>query len=209
MKKENILVVVIICIVIVGVVAYMKSNLPHTINAEVNTEVINAEVNAGANTAATANTGVKNNNDAIEHKTNLTAAKSSKAKSSNIDWKPYTQGVNLAKTEKKPMFLYFRADWCKYCTKLKNITFVDKDVFNYLNNNFISIKIDIEKQKNFAMEWGIRGVPNSWFLKADNSKISNIPGYIAPDQFLNILKYIHTQSYDKMSFSDFLKREIK
>jgi len=189
MKKENILVVAIICIVIAGAVVYMKSNSPNHVNAGVNAEV-NTETNAG----------LKDNNDAIEHNTNLTAVKSS-----NIDWKPYTQGLNLAKAEKKPVFLYFHADWCKYCTKLKKTTFVDKDVFNYLNNNFISIKIDTEKEKDLAMQWGIKGLPNLWFLKADNSKISNIPGYVGPDQFLNILKYIRTQSYDKMSFSDFLK----
>ena len=105
----------------------------------------------------------------------------------------------------KPVFLYFHADWCTYCTKLKKTTFADKDVLNYLNDNFISIAIDTEKEKEFASQWGVKGLPTLWFLKSDSSKISNLPGYVGPDQFLAILKYISTQSYEKMSFAEFVK----
>ena len=103
------------------------------------------------------------------------------------------------------MFLYFHADWCTYCTKLKKTTFSDKDVLNYLNDNFISIAIDTEKEKEFASQWGIKGLPTLWFLESDSSKISNLPGYVGPEQFLTILKYISTQSYEKMSFAEFIK----
>ncbi len=180
MKKENILIVAIICISIIGAVFYMRSKSVNSANADVG-EKKNIEV-------------------VIEKKDNLTAANTS-----SIDWKPYTQGLEIAKAHNKPVFLYFHADWCKYCKKLKTTTFADKAVLNYLNDNFISIKIDTEKEREISQEWGIKGLPNLWFLKADNSKISNIPGYVGAEQFLNILKYIRTKSYDKMSFSDFLK----
>ena len=193
MKKENILVIAIICIVVVGTVAYMKSNSPNLVNA-----------------------GVKKNSAAIEKKTEAVIENQTEdlikqkaevptTKSTKIDWQPYIQGLSNAKKEEKPVFLYFHADWCKYCKKLKTTTFADKDVLNYLSNNFISITIDTEKEREIASEWGIKGLPNLWFLKADNSKISNIPGYIEAEQFLNVLKYIRTNSYEKMSFSDFLK----
>jgi thioredoxin-related protein len=182
MKKENILVVAIICISIIGAVFYMRSKPVNNANADV---------------------GEKNNvvtKAVVEQKESLTAANTS-----SINWKPYAQGLEIAKAQNKPVFLYFHADWCKYCKKLKTTTFVDKAVLNYLNDNFISITIDTEKERELATEWGIKGLPNLWFLKADNSKISNLPGYVGPEQFLNILKYIHTKSYDKMSFADFLK----
>jgi len=179
MKKENILVAAIICVVIAGSVLFMKSKSGNIVNA-----------------------GAESRVDVVgEQNLSLTAAKSS-----NINWQSYNQGVKNAKAQNKPVFLYFHADWCKYCTKLKKTTFTDKDVLNYLNDNFISIAIDTEKQKDFARQWGIKGLPNLWFLRADSSKISNIPGYVEADHFLNILKYIRTQSFDKMSFSDFLKK---
>ncbi len=180
MKKENILVVAIVCIAIVVTAFYMKSKPKNIANAGVQ----------------------KNVDEIVERKKSLTAAKGS-----SIDWQPYKEGLALAKVQNKPVFLYFHADWCRYCQMLKQTTFVDKTVLNYLSDNFISITIDTEKEKDLSLEWGIKGLPNLWFLKADNSKISNYPGYAGPEQFINVLKYIRTESYEKMSFSDFLKKE--
>ncbi len=178
MKKENILVVVLICIVVTGVPIYF--NLKPDNNA-------NADSNANQTTQS------------IEQKQILTSARTS-----GIHWQSYVKGLDAAKSQNKPVFLYFHADWCTYCKKLKKTTFADQDVLNYLNSNFISITVDIEKEKNLAQQWGIKGLPTLWFLKADHSKIRDLPGYIDPEQFLIILKYIHTQSYEKMSFSEFV-----
>ncbi|MCP4761846.1 MAG: thioredoxin family protein [archaeon] len=161
---------------------------------------MNSKSKSIANAGVQQNTVIKNIDVVIEQKESLTAEKAS-----SIDWQPYEQGLKLAKEQSKPVFLYFHADWCKYCKKLKQITFADKTVLNYLSENFISITIDTEKEKDLALEWGIKGLPNLWFLRADNSKISNLPGYVGPEQFIIVLKYIRTKSYDKMSFSDFLK----
>ncbi len=192
MKKENILVVVIICIAIAGAAFYMKSKPKSIANAGVQ-----------KNTDVQKNVDVIKDIDAVvEQKERLTASKGS-----SIDWQPYKEGLKLAKIQNKPVFLYFHADWCKYCKKLKTTTFTDKAVLNYLSDNFISITIDTEKERDLANEWGIKGLPNLWFLKADNSKISNLPGYVGPEQFINVLKYIRTESYEKMSFSDFLKKD--
>ena len=56
-----------------------------------------------------------------------------------------------------------------------------------------------------AAQWNVKGLPTMWFLKSDRSKISSIPGYVDKKQFLHILKYIHTQSYEKMNFQQFMK----
>jgi len=161
MKKENILVVAIICISIIGAVFYMRSKPVNDAIADV------VETNSVVEKAV------------VEQKTDLMAANTS-----GIDWQPYAQGLETANAQNKPVFLYFHADWCKYCKKLKTTTFTDKAVLNYLNNNFISIIIDTEKERELSTEWGIKGLPNLWFLKADNSKISNLPGYVGPEQFL-------------------------
>ena len=179
MKKENILVLAIICISIIGTLIYFN---------------LKPDNNANANSVDHQADGT------IEEKQILTASKTS-----GIDWQSYAKGIDIAKTQDKPVFLYFHADWCTYCTKLKKTTFADRDVLNYLNDNFVSITIDTEKEKAFANQWGIKGLPTLWFLKSDNSKISNLPGYVGPEQFLVILKYIRTQSYEKMSFAEFVK----
>ncbi len=179
MKKENILVVAIIGVAIAGALIYFN---------------LKPDNNANANSVANQTTS------SIEQKQILTASKTS-----SIDWQSYAKGIDVAKTQDKPVFLYFHADWCTYCTKLKKTTFADKDVLNYLSDNFVSIAIDTEKEKAFSRQWGVKGLPTLWFLESDSSKISSLPGYVEPDQFLVILKYIRTQSYETMSFSEFVK----
>jgi thioredoxin-related protein len=169
MKKENILIFAIICILAAGVMGYATSE-PETRVAKVSKTTGSPADNAGV-----------------------------------INWQDYAGGMELAKTSGKHVFLYFYADWCTYCTKLKKTTFQEQEVLNYLKENFVSISVDTDVEKARAGEWKVRGLPTLWFLKPDNSEISNIPGYVDKDQFLTVLKYIHTQSYDKMSLTEFVK----
>ena len=74
----------------------------------------------------------------------------------------------------------------------------------YLKENFVSISVDSDKNQTLATQWKIRGLPTLWFLKPDGAKVSHIPGYVDEKQFLQILKYIHTQSYERMKFQEFL-----
>ncbi len=129
----------------------------------------------------------------------------SRAGASGIIWQDYTQGLKLAKEQNKPVFLYFHAQWCRYCKKLKKTTLKDQAVMDYLRDNFISISIDTDKNKNLANQWKVRGLPTLWFLKSDNSRITSIPGFVDEKQFLYVLKFIRTASYEKMSFHDFVK----
>ena len=113
--------------------------------------------------------------------------------------------MELAKSQNKHIFLYFHADWCTYCRKLKKTTFRNEAVLTYLKDNFISILVDTEKKKELTTQWKVRGLPTLWFLNPDNSKITSIPGFVNEKQFLRILKYIHTENYDKISFQKFVK----
>jgi len=75
MKKENVLVLVLICISIIGAVIYNNKNL------------------------------------ATHYDSTIEQGSSTAKNISGIDWQNYTQGVELAKTNDKPVFLYFHADW--------------------------------------------------------------------------------------------------
>ena len=123
--------------------------------------------------------------------------------SSNIDWKKYSEGMDNAQSINKPIFLYFWAGWCTYCKKMEKTTFADNAVLAELRENFISIAVDMDEDKKTAGEWNIRGVPAVWFLKADGTKISQIPGYVDERQFLKALRYISSGKYETMEFNEF------
>ncbi len=167
MKKENMLVMVLIYIAFTGVMIHNHIN------------------EAGAVETASKKISEQGSKDA------------------NIQWKGYTEGMELAKSRNKNIFLYFHAEWCSYCKKMESTTFKDKKVSTYLNENFISIQIDTDKDTVISNQWKVRGLPTIWFLKPDGTKVNNLPGYVDGEYLSKVLNYIHSGKYEKMSFNEF------
>jgi len=126
------------------------------------------------------------------------------AASGSIKWYTYETGMELGKKENKKIFLHFWAEWCDYCKKMEKETFVDSAVIAYLNKNYISIKVNADKERALVSEYNVRGLPDNWFITEKNEIIGNQPGYIPPDMLVPRLRYIHSNSYQKMSYSKFL-----
>ncbi len=183
MKKENILVIGLVAIALAGLVWFFSSD--------------SGQKNLGGNKqVAQTQAPVTGNAD---------SGNGNATRNSKINWKDYTPGLAQAKTQEKNVFLYFYAQWCTYCTKLKKTTFLDEKVLAYLEKNFVSISVDTDQEQTLSQSWQVQGLPTMWFLTPDGSKISSLPGYVDGSQLLQILRYIHTKSYDTMSFQDFLK----
>jgi thioredoxin-related protein len=83
-------------------------------------------------------------------------------------------------------------------------TFKDSSVVAYINRNFIPIKVNSDKEPKTANQYNVRGLPNTFFLSETGEKIANRPGYIPPAEMLSLLKYIGSDSYQKMSYTKFL-----
>jgi thioredoxin-related protein len=111
--------------------------------------------------------------------------------SDGIKWHSYEEGKVLARIEKKKVFLHFYADWCVFCAKMNKETFRDVTVISYLKNNFISVRVDIDKERPTTEKYGVQGVPANWFLTDTGQPITSIPGYIAPDAMLSLLKKVN------------------
>lgn len=125
--------------------------------------------------------------------------------SDEINWHAYAEGLALAKQEGKKIFVHFYADWCAYCEKMENETLKNSAVIDYLNQNFIPVRVNSDKDRDLARSYYIRGLPSTWFVSETGEKISSLPGYISAEMLLNALEFIHTDSYKKMSFKDFIE----
>ncbi len=182
MRKENVLLVVLVAIIVGGVYTYNAKKIKPVMPSD------HPMVDSG---------GVVFDG--------VATAQAATVNSSGIQWNDYTAGMARAKQEKKNVFLYFHAPWCTYCTKLKRTTFTDKKIQSYLNDNFINISVNTDVKQALSRKYGVRGLPTMWFLESDSKKISSLPGYVEADQLLKILEYIHTKSYTTMDFNAFLK----
>jgi thioredoxin-related protein len=110
--------------------------------------------------------------------------------SGNINWYSYKEGMVTGRIEKKKVFLHFYANWCGYCRKMAKDTFQDPSVVSYLNENFIAIRVDFDKENEIASRYGVRGLPSTWFLTQTGERIGNVPGYIPPKSLLLMLKEV-------------------
>jgi thioredoxin-related protein len=122
-----------------------------------------------------------------------------------VDWLDYDKGMKKAKVAKKPIFLNFYANWCGYCRKMESETFADRTVANVLQDSFIPIRLNSDKQPRISASYGVRGLPFFWFLTAKAERIAALPGYIPKDMFVKYLKYIESSSYKKMDFQQFMQ----
>ena len=123
----------------------------------------------------------------------------------SINWKSYDEGVAMAKEQGKKAVVFFSASWCSYCAKMKKTTFQNDEVIQYLNENYIPIMVNSDKEREIVSSYNVRGLPTLWFLKEDGTGLTMRPGYVDAKSLMIMMKYLYTDSYLKMKYEDFLK----
>lgn len=115
-----------------------------------------------------------------------------------VDWHPWgEQALKKAKKDNKPIFISVGYSTCHWCHVMARESFENTEIGKYLNEHFISIKIDREQRPDLDNQFmlvteamtGTGGWPNSVFLTA-NAKPFHASTYLPPDQLMNTLKQI-------------------
>ncbi len=135
-----------------------------------------------------------------------------------IAWMGYTDGMNKAKAEHKPVMVDFYTSWCKYCKMLDETTYQDPGVIDAVNKGFVAIKVNAEgtdkvmdngaeiTEKDLAAKYNVTGYPTIWFFDADGKPIAPLPGYRDASEFTPVLSYITSGSYAKgIDYGAYLK----
>lgn len=118
-----------------------------------------------------------------------------------VDWEhSYKAALEKAKKDNKLVMIDLYADWCGPCRLLDKNTFGNKDVQTRLSNGFIAVKIDLERSKEtteLARKFGANAIPHVVFLDSDGKKLSDIIGYVPPDEFLTELDTVAKKAAKK------------
>jgi uncharacterized protein YyaL (SSP411 family) len=113
-----------------------------------------------------------------------------------IQWHSYEDGMARSRFEKKKVFLHFTAAWCFYCGVMEKESFTDPAIISALNENFIPIKVDYDREEEISRSYRVVGLPDTIFIAEDGEIIGRLSGYVPPDQLKLILNSIlttHTQ----------------
>ncbi len=125
----------------------------------------------------------------------------------SIAWLSYEEGLAVAAESEKMILIDFHADWCKYCKKMDKETFTDPGVIRLIEQYFVPISVDTQKQRDLGQKYGVESLPTMWFLESDGSALTPLPGFVDARKFRTVLGFMSSRSFESMTFDEYLSKE--
>ena len=93
-----------------------------------------------------------------------------------------------ARSDHKPVFLYWGASWCPPCNQVKATLFKRRD-FIERSSQFVPVYLDGDQPnaQKLADRFRVRGYPTMILFGSDGAEITRLPGEIDPQQYLQAL----------------------
>jgi thiol-disulfide isomerase/thioredoxin len=115
--------------------------------------------------------------------------------SSNVAWVAAATDTDIdrafarARSEKKPVLLYWGAKWCPPCNQLKATLFNRQD-FAALAKSFVAVSIDGDKPgaQKLGQRFKVVGYPTTVLFTVDGNEITRLPGEVDAPQALAVLQ---------------------
>lgn len=110
----------------------------------------------------------------------------------------FEEAVDKAQKEEKLVFVDAYATWCGPCKKMSKTVFPDEKVGDFFNQNFISLKLDMEKPlgRSFGKKFPVTAYPTLFFINEKGELLKKVVGGKSAKDFLKIGQTI-VQSYDR------------
>jgi len=102
----------------------------------------------------------------------------------SIAWMPFSEGLQKAKQEDKPVMVDFYADWCGPCRMMDQITYEDEKVIEEVMKNFVPVKVDVDVEQSLAYQFGIYSIPTIVYLDENGNEVYRTVGYRSVSQIL-------------------------
>ncbi|QDT55028.1 thiol:disulfide interchange protein precursor [Caulifigura coniformis] len=83
----------------------------------------------------------------------------------------------LSRETNKPMLFVFGADWCTWCKKLEKSTLTDRELVAYINENFVPIHIDADRDPRVVEILEAEALPCAVVLSPNADLMGRIRGF--------------------------------
>ena len=97
-----------------------------------------------------------------------------------LDWGK--ESFEKSKKEDKPILLDLTAVWCHWCHVMDSTSYSDDEIVKKINENFIPIKVYIDKRPDIRERYNMGGFPSTVFLNLEGSIIAG-ETYVPPERF--------------------------
>ncbi len=94
------------------------------------------------------------------------------------------EGLEKAKKENKKVFIDVYATWCGPCKYLSKKIFIDEDLGEFMNEHFVSLKLDGEKGDGLQLmrDFDLSSYPTMLFLNPELDLLKKIVGAVGADE---------------------------
>ncbi len=148
-----------------------------------------------------------------------------------INWMSFEEAVKLNASAPKKIFIDVYTDWCGWCTKMDQTTFIDTAIVNYMNEHFYAVKFNAEQttaiefmgytfvnpnpngprkgthQLAQALLQGKMSYPSYVFMNDKNQIMTIVPGYVQANEFLPILQYFGSNAFLTTTWEEYSKNK--
>jgi len=138
--------------------------------------------------------------------------------------------MSTAKSEGKRFAVMWELKGCPYCKETHFVNFAQPRIADYIKTNFEITQLNIIgslpvtdfdgtvlREKEIAAKYGVRYTPTFQFfgdnpealksLPPQQREVARIPGYLRPDDFLAVFRFVREKAYEKERLRDFLKSQ--
>ncbi len=110
---------------------------------------------------------------------------------------------SMALAQNKLILIDFWATWCGPC-KTMDQKMWNSEIINEVRDNFIGLKIDIDKNRSMAKKYGVTTIPNVIIIDPAENKYWSQVGFSSPSPYLAILEKLPKYSID----DELVKQEV-
>jgi thioredoxin-related protein len=133
-----------------------------------------------------------------------------------------------AAKEGKRFAVMWELKGCPYCKETHFVNFAQPKIADYIKANFEVLQLDIigsrkvtdfdgteMSEKELAAKYGVRFTPTFQFfgeraaalklLAPAKREVARAPGYLRPEDFLAMFRFVKEKAYETKSFRDFVK----
>ncbi|UTW45608.1 thioredoxin family protein [bacterium SCSIO 12696] len=99
----------------------------------------------------------------------------------------FEEALQEAGRQGKPVFVDMHADWCGPCVYMSAEVFPVAEVGEFYNQNFISVKVDVEDERGgeIATAYQVSGLPTLLYLNSDGGVRYEALGGLGVQELLN------------------------
>ena len=131
------------------------------------------------------------------------------ARAAGVTWRAWNEGLAAAAGSGKPVIVDVYTDWCGWCKRMDRDTYARAEVSEYLNRHFVMVRLNAESNQSvsyggraltaraLAGGFQVTGYPTTIFLRASGEHMVNVPGYLPPDKFMKLVRYIGDGAMDR------------